>query len=147
MYSFFYGKVRAVWYVIEAVTRENTHRECGTVSVVWGEGLTIWDYDKAYDRLSELLLTSFPMKMLASHICCMPRIVSRVVSPVVNALLNKELRTRLLVHTAPSSEILQALSMYGIERHMLPVEMGGTIEFDQVEWIENRRALEMEEIE
>ena len=61
--------------------------------------------------------------------------------------MDKEARTRLLVHDASASETLQALSPYGIGRDMLPLEMGGSIEFDQVEWLENRRTAEMEEIE
>jgi hypothetical protein len=52
--------------------------------------------------------------------------------------MDKETRTRLLAHEESASETLEALSPYGIKNDMLPIEMGGSIEFDQLEWIEKR---------
>jgi len=46
----------------------------------------------------------------------------------------------------PESEIVDALSQYGILQHMLPTEMGGTLQLDLSEWIAYRRSVEMEAI-
>jgi len=43
-------------------------------------------------------------------------------------------------------EILNVLSEYGISKEMLPDVMGGSLVAHQLEWIENRRAAELEEI-
>jgi len=55
-------------------------------------------------------------------------------------------RSRIAVHDVPENENAEALSDYGIEKHMLPTEMGGSFEFNPSEWIANRRAAEMEEL-
>lgn len=50
------------------------------------------------------------------------------------------------MHDASESEIIGVLASYGILSRMLPVEMGGTLFQSQSEWLESRRAIEMEEI-
>jgi hypothetical protein len=50
------------------------------------------------------------------------------------------------MHNVPENEITQVLSRYGILQGMLPAEMGGKLEVNQGEWIENRRAAELQEI-
>jgi hypothetical protein len=70
----------------------------------------------------------------------------QILKPVLYALMDKRARSRSLYHDVPESEILDVLSGYGILKDMLPVEMGGTVQLDQSEWIANRRAVELEEI-
>lgn len=135
-----------MWYVVEVTASENTHISSGIVQCVWFAGATIWDYDKVLDRLADFFSNSFPIKVLASHLCCPPKVITRVVVPIVHAFMNKELRARVLVHDVPEKDILQVLSSYGLEKDMLPLEMGGILELSQAEWIANRRAAEMEEI-
>ena len=60
--------------------------------------------------------------------------------------MDKDLRIRTIFHDVPEGEILASLAPYGIEKYMLPTKMGGTVEFNVSEWIEMRRAIEMEEI-
>lgn len=50
------------------------------------------------------------------------------------------------MHDASESEIINVLAGYGILGRMLPTEMGGALQQSQHEWLENRRAIEMEEI-
>jgi hypothetical protein len=66
--------------------------------------------------------------------------------PIIYALMNKQTRSRSVIHDVPDSLIIQDLSIYGILKDMLPIEMGGTIPLNQSEWIFNRRALEIDEI-
>lgn len=61
--------------------------------------------------------------------------------------MNKETRQRFLMHDARPNGILRVLSEFGITKDMLPTEMGGDIQLDQSEWIANRFAIEMEELE
>ena len=81
------------------------------------------------------------------HICCAPVLLVRLLKPIMKALMDKDARARLIFHDCPESGILDALSEYGIEKHMLPTEMGGLVQLDQTEWIAHRRAIEMEEIQ
>lgn len=61
-------------------------------------------------------------------------------------LTDKRSRSRTTFHEVPESEIVKELSKYGIHGSMLPVEMGGSVKFDQAEWIAQKRAAEMEEL-
>lgn len=92
------------------------HHQSGFVSVTWGDGITIWDYDRAWDRLAQYVSSAHPIKALAHHLCCMPRIITKVVSPIMHSLMDKETRTRLFAHEESASETLEALSPYGIEK-------------------------------
>jgi hypothetical protein len=62
------------------------------------------------------------------------------------ALKTRSSRSRTLMHSVSEEKILETLADYGILESMLPTEMGGTLEFDQCDWIAQRRAVEMEEI-
>lgn len=140
-------QLRAVWYVIEVTAQTNIDAQGGFVIVNWAKDLTMWEYDhKLYDEIVLFDRTSWPVKILANHVCCPPWIVVNVIQPLLNAVFHKRLRDRNLQHDVPESQILDVLSSYGIMKDMLPLEMGGTIVLDQSEWIANRRAAEIEQI-
>ena len=88
----------------------------------------------------------FPISDYPAHVCSSPNIIRTVIKPIVCALLGKEGRARTIEHDAPEGEILDELSQYGIEKYMLPTQMGGTVQLNLEEWIADRRATEMEEL-
>lgn len=114
--------------------------------VVWDRGVTIWDYDQAYDKMMYFEMKVWPVHSVCGHQCCPTSILMRVLRPVLMALTDKRLRARTIWHDIPETEIISALSEYGILKEMLPTEMGGDVLLDQVEWMANRRAVELEEI-
>jgi len=65
---------------------------------------------------------------------------------IVFAITDRACRARTLFHDVVGNELLSVLSEYGIQQDMLPADMGGSLGFLQSEWIENRRACELEEI-
>ena len=65
---------------------------------------------------------------------------------ILSAAADKQSRARMLFHTVPENELLSILSGYGLQHDMLPTDIGGSLEFHMSEWIENRRANELEEI-
>jgi hypothetical protein len=67
--------------------------------------------------------------------------------PIVFAVMTKEARARTLVHDDENSNYVGVLSQFGITREMLPIEMGGTVRLDQRQWMVERRAIELDEIE
>jgi hypothetical protein len=73
--------------------------------------------------------------------------VVNIGKPMIYALMDKDTRSRTLFHAVPESQILDVLSGYGILKDMLPTKMGGTVRFDQAEWIANRRAAELQEFD
>jgi len=136
-----------MWYVAEVAAQYNTDVKSGVVEVAWDRDSNIFDYDpKIWDRLLTCLHIYGPVKIIAAHICCSPRIIRRLVHPILHALLSPWHRSRTNMHSVPESEIINVLSNYGILREMLPTEMGGTVELNPEEWIAQRRAAEMEEL-
>jgi hypothetical protein len=61
-----------MWYTVEVMASENTHISGGIIQCVWFAGATIWDYDKVYNQMAEYFSNCFPIKVLASHLCCPP---------------------------------------------------------------------------
>jgi hypothetical protein len=89
---------------------------------------------------------AWPIKAIPSHACCPDLALLRFVKPILYALLDRSHRTRGQIHDVAESEILETLSRYGLEKAMLPTQMGGTVELNLEEWIANRRAVEIEEL-
>lgn len=119
----------------------------GFVMIIWDKHTSVTDFDlKVYERMTYLERHCLPVKAVATHLCCLPILVRKIMKPVIFALMDRRTRSRTLMHDVPESGYVDLLSEYGISRDMLPREMGGTIELDQSEWIANRRALEMEEL-
>jgi len=83
------------------------------------------------------------MKAAACHNCCPPSVVVRIMKPIMGALMDSRTRLRLMHHDASESELIKILSEYGIQKDVLPSEMGGSYEFNPYEWIASRRAAEM----
>jgi len=132
---------------MEVFIQESGCDGSGFITIVWDKHTTIWDYDsEVSDKMVYLCRYCMPMKTMPVHICCAPLLLVRILKPIVKALMDKESRARLLMHAEREGEILDVLSRYGIQKDMLPTEMGGTIVLNQADWIAQRRAAEMEEI-
>lgn len=140
-------QLRIFWYSAEVISRQNKDVGSGYVQLVWNKGATIWDYDvQGYKRMMYFQRSCWPAKLLATHVCCSPRSSIQIIKPIVFALMKKGARSRSIMHDVPESKIVEVLSEYGILQSMLPSEMGGSLEITQSEWLENRRAAELEEI-
>ena len=140
-------KLRAIWYVIEVASQSNNDMRSSVVEISWLKNGTVWDYDhKVYDRMDYLEMSAWPIRFCSFHACCPPSFVHRFVKPIIFAMKDKESRSRTMFHDVPESKILEVMASYGIMKDMLPTDMGGNLEFDQTEWIANRRASELEEI-
>lgn len=64
----------------------------------------------------------------------------RALKPVLLAKMDATSRARMLLHTVPESELLSVLAFFGIQKEMLPTDLGGTLMLNQKEWIAKRRA-------
>jgi hypothetical protein len=138
--------MRAFWYLAELIVREPGYDGSGFVLVTWLKNTTMWDCDrKVVSKMSYYVHNALPIKAMPTHACCPEIFVLRVVKPILYGWISRTHRCRHLVHDVAESEILEVLSRYGLEKSMLPTEMGGTVKLNLAEWIANRRAVEMEE--
>lgn len=73
--------------------------------------------------------------------CCSPESIAPLKSVLFGAM-DTASRARMIFHPVSSSEseLLSVLAEYGIEKEMLPKDIGGTLKLDQKEWIAKRRA-------
>jgi hypothetical protein len=133
--------------MLEIIQREPTYDGSGVVFLLLDKESTIWDFDlQLQNRLIDLHRRAWPAKAFPSHVCCPSKAWFRLFEPTVFALMDKERRARIIIHNVPEGEMFASLALYGIEKYMLPTKMGGTVELNVSEWIEMRRAIEMEEI-
>jgi len=132
---------------MEVASQECTDVGSGFVYIGWNKDTAVWDFGaKVYSRLSHFETKCWPIRFVAAHMCGASNALSRIVAPVLKALMDRRGRSRMVIHEVPDSEVIEVLSGYGIMRDMLPTEMGGTIQLSQAVWISNRHAVEMEEI-
>ena len=132
---------------MEVAAHKSTDIGNGVVVILWHKHTTLWDYDsKVYDRMLRFFADCWPVRIVSCQICCPPWYYVRMVKPIIFAVSDKHIRSRFVIHSIPESQLLKALARYGILKDMLPVDMGGTIEFNQSEWIANRRCTELEEL-
>lgn len=143
--------LRAVWYTIEVAAQKRTkdNSNSSVVQVMWDLKTSLFDYDRrACDRMIYFDTSAWPIKISAFHACCSPAFMTQIIKPLMFALKDRESRQRTLFHDVPASEIINILAKYGIDKDMLPTYMvGGTLELNLLEWITERRAIELEEIE
>jgi len=119
------------------------------VWILWQKNTTIWVYDRTVlTYIPYYYASCWPIRQMPTHVCCANKFLRRIIKPVINATLNRDGRSRTLIHDVPESEILSVLAEYGILNHMLPTYMGGTVDLDPwlSTWVDHRRAIEMEEI-
>ena len=78
-------QLRAVWYVTEVMAQENTDMDNGIVFVAWVKDMTMWDFDLSlYDSINYFDKSCWPVKIIASHICCRLQIVVKYIKPILN---------------------------------------------------------------
>lgn len=141
------SQLRAFWYLIEVASRENNDIGSGYVHILWDRNATILDFDRdVYNPFTRYEVRSFPVRSLVVHICGSSRFKFAILKPIFFFLTDRRTRCRTLFHDVPDNKLIETLSEYGILGSMLPTEMGGCLNFKQSEWIEQRRAIEMEEI-
>jgi len=145
MHSLSLLQLRAIWYTLEVAAKDLTNSDF--VWIGWFKNTTMWDFGAVFlQKLIYYEKSCFPIKGVASHICCLPSVVLRILQPFHLALMDSRDRFRIIMHDVPEHEVVEALSNYGIEKRMLPMEMGGSFEYNPSEWIANQRAAEMEEL-
>jgi hypothetical protein len=135
--------------MLELISEKTTDSSSGFILLMWDGDTSIADFDlKLFEHASRLECSRcYPVKALTNHLCSLTYFVRKIMKPIVFAVMTKEARARTLVHDDENSNYVGVLSQFGITREMLPIEMGGTVRLDQRQWMVERRAIELDEIE
>ena len=130
---------------MEVAAQQDT-ANTGVLRFAYCKDATLWNLDcEMFCTLQELSRDCWPVKVNADHSICWSQEMIRVILPFTRATKGKEQRIRSTLHEVPDSKITEELATYGIPRHTLPSDIGGTMDFNIIRWIANRREIETEE--
>ena len=117
-------------------------RHSSAVQILSFKNMSISDYDpNIYDRLHYFETSCWPIRNCSFHVCCCSPEGAIALKPILFCAMDTASRARMIFHTEESEgELLSALAEYGIEKEMLPKDIGGTLEVDQKEWIAKRES-------
>jgi len=137
-----HSMARSFWYFLHSVLEDEEVQKKGCVVVSDLTNIKPFHFDR---KLAALQLHSvrscIPLKIVKMHICHPPWFL-QVVYPCMKLMMGERLRRKVKLHAEEYESILQTLEVkYGISRDKLPVEMGGGLTLDHIEWLEERKKL------
>lgn len=97
---------------METIVREPGYDGGDCVFISWCKNLTIWEADPTlYQKMMDLRRSCWPTKTIA-HTCCCPFILVRALNPFIWLMMDKEMRSRALMHNVPEREIVSTLATF-----------------------------------
>lgn len=110
--------------------------------------VTLFDYDRDLEQAwLQFEREYLPFKFRALHAIGVHKPLNQLIKPVGFALMDKEIRTRMVLTTLVDDTALEHLEKYGLTRDVVPVEMGGECHVNHEEWLAKRRELENRKID
>ena len=131
--------VRAAWYTLHAALEIESTQQKGIVFVVYLKDTCVRHFDRSLVKLlANSIRGVLPVRVSAIHIFHAPYLFE-VLFDVVSVLLGDRLTKRLKMYSGEDEVIHDQLIDFGIFPSRLPVELGGTLELDQDQWIVERK--------
>lgn len=105
----------------------------------------MFDPDRTFEwTVTDLQNRALPVHACATHLFCLPVLVARLLAPLSLAQLDKNTRARCVIHNVKESQVVEALLEYGIQKEVIPREMGGDCDYSHSQYIADRRTKEAE---
>ena len=126
--------------MLEALREIPESRSKGVVVIAYDMGS--FDMAKAsrkVDTGAVRMAKGIPSRLSALHHVADSRLL-RMIWPFVMFVMGRKNRQRVVDHNPRKDGWLQGFGDYGISIDNLPKVMGGTLEFNQKEWLDARRA-------
>jgi hypothetical protein len=102
---------------------------------------TLLEQDRKFDSFAfRHVKQALPVHVAGVHNFCSSRLLEFFI-PIYLFLAGPAIRARYRLHMGQEEDFLTALDEYGIKLEALPLDMGGTSDFDYAEWLEQRRAM------
>jgi hypothetical protein len=129
---------RVCWYVLHAALEIESTQQKGVVFIVYLRDTCVHHFDRS---LVQLLANSIrgvlPIRVSAIHIFHAPYLFE-VLFDVISLLLGERLTNRMKMYSGEDEMIQDQLTDFGILSSHLPIELGGTIQLNQDQWIAER---------
>lgn len=127
------GMVRAMMYILEAMLEGEDATENGFVCIENNSETSIWNWDKVlHDAFVTLEKDILPFEWCGIHVCSCPSLLMKLIKPVALAMGDLRTRHRLVFHEGVG--YTETLQDYGVEKSMLPSDVGGTGSMDANSW-------------
>ena len=137
-------QIRYAFYNQE-ILAQHPNAAKGVVRFNWYKQSTMLDTDRTFEwTVTDLQNRAFPVPAVATHSFCLPMLVRRLLAPISLAQLDKNTRARCVIHHVKESQVVDALSEYGIRKEVIPREMGGDCDYSHSQYLADRRAIEAE---
>ena len=138
---------RAVWYLFHVALEDEVVQKNGMVFIVNYLGAQVSVVDP---KLMKLVMPSvsgcLPVRVGAIHVCNPPGFFEKVVYPIIKLFMSERMRSRInLHHNTSDPNFLSTLGeKYGLDRGVLPTELGGYIALNGLGWIEERKIIDFD---
>jgi hypothetical protein len=142
-------QLRAFLYLVHvAIAKDDAAQRKGMVILSASRhAFQLDDHDRLYMKRFFQLISCLPIRVVSYHIvgAFISSNFSAMVMPSVHWLMGYHMSLRHRVHNGSSNQELQtSLAVYGITK--LPTFLGGHVDFDGTEWLQERRRIEEKEI-
>lgn len=133
-----YGVVRSIWYILHSLLEGNdTVQKLGVVVIGNPRNAKISYVDRKLMKLNmESMTGCIPIRLGGFHVIHPPWFFGHVIFPIMKMIMPERMRKRVRVHNQGSDEkVLEALKKYGLERDVLPSDIGGNVILDMDGWL------------
>ena len=81
-----------------------------------------------------------PVGMGAFHIVHPPWFFGKIVFPIMKIVMPERMRKRVRVHVGSEEKVLNNLKKFGLEREVLPSDIGGDVLLDTDSWVQDMKS-------
>lgn len=71
---------------------------------------------------------------------CANRFFGKIVFPIMKMVMPERMRKRVRVHVGTEQKVLDSLKAFGLDREVLPSELGGDVIIDTDSWIQDMKS-------
>eukprot|EP00574_Skeletonema_japonicum_P012968 CAMPEP_0201713528 /NCGR_PEP_ID=MMETSP0593-20130828/339_1 /ASSEMBLY_ACC=CAM_ASM_000672 /TAXON_ID=267983 /ORGANISM="Skeletonema japonicum, Strain CCMP2506" /LENGTH=303 /DNA_ID=CAMNT_0048202685 /DNA_START=23 /DNA_END=934 /DNA_ORIENTATION=+ len=133
-----YGVARSIWYILHHILEGNDDvQKLGIVVIGYPHNAKISYVDRKLMKMNmEGITGCIPVRMGAFHICHPPWFFEKVVFPIIKVVMPDRMRKRLRTHCGSQEKVLESLKKFGLEREVLPSDIGGDVILDVDGWLQ-----------
>ena len=134
----------AFFYFYEVIAEDLDSLRAGYITLFNSFGISKYSFNKSAREAAARSDDFNPMLCRAMHVVNPSPIVHHLILPIVKNLFGKSLRLRVATHRGPTDKILRQLEQYRLPKECIPIELGGSLQFDMKEWVTKRMKVESE---
>eukprot|EP00984_Skeletonema_dohrnii_P023423 scaffold12513_cov103-Skeletonema_dohrnii-CCMP3373.AAC.10 len=133
-----YGVARSAWYVLHNILEGNdTVQKLGVVVIAYPHHAKISYLDKKLMKMNmESITGCIPVRMGSFHICHPPWFFGNIIFPLIKVIMPDRMKKRIRVHSGSREKVLDSLEKFGLERTVLPSDIGGDVILDTDGWLQ-----------